>query len=130
MNGLRLILLIGGLLLIGVLIWLERRRPSRVQQEAEFRSERSEPPLGFADDDAPRAAAPANPAAADAAVMVMSARGPDPGRALPLIDWSTPVSAASADPPLISVGDIASVVRATPREEPAAEAAEDEAGQP
>jgi FtsZ-interacting cell division protein ZipA len=117
MNWLRLILLIGGLLLIAVLVWLERRRPSRVQQEAEFRGERNEPALGFADDDPVRPGAPARADAADEPAMVLSARGPDPGRSPPLIDWSTPVAAASADPPLINVGDI-SAVRVMAREQP------------
>lgn len=105
MNWLRLILLLGGLLLIAVLVWLERRRPSRVQQESEFRSERNEPALGFADNDAARADSGAD----DDAMMVMSARGPDPGRSPPLIDWSTPMAAAPADPPLINVGDTSAV---------------------
>ena len=86
MNWLRLILLTGGLLLIAVLVWLERRRPSRVLPETDFRTERSEPALGFADDEEPRAgprsesrasSAP-GPDADDEAVMLMSARGPDP----------------------------------------------------
>ena len=98
MNWLRLILLVGGLLFIAVLIWLERRRPSRVQQDGEFRVERNEPALGFADEPAPEDSPPA-----------FAPRGPDPGRAPPLIDWSTPVSVASADPPLIRVGDVSAV---------------------
>jgi hypothetical protein len=66
MNWLRLILLVGGLLFIAVLIWLERRRPSRVQQEAEYRGERNEPAFGFADEVAQRSRA----SAASSHVMV------------------------------------------------------------
>ena len=123
MNWLRIILLVGGLLLIAVLVWLERRRPSRVQQEPDFRTERSEPALGFADDDGLRAGARtdlrvsslADVEADEQSVMMMSARGPDPGRPPPLIDWSTPPAAAPADPPLINVGDV-SAVRTIARE--------------
>jgi len=105
MSWLRLILLVGGLLFIALLIWLERRRPSRVQQDGEFRVERTEPPMGFADEPAPR--------------------GPDPGRDPPLIDWSTPVTVAGANPPLIRVGDISA-----PRTVAAAEPSADESAPP
>ena len=110
-NGLRLILLVGGLLLIAVLVWLERRRPSRVQQGQDYRNERNEPVMGFADE-------PATPAEADEdEVMLMSARGPDVGRAPPLIDLTTPAAAvaASREPELINVGDL-STVRTVERE--------------
>lgn len=100
MSWLRVILLVGGLLFIGVLIWLERRRPGRVQQDGELRVERSEPAMGFADDPGPPIAAPGASAT------------------LPPIDWSTPVTVASADPPLIIVSDIPAS-----RAVPAAEAA-------
>lgn len=130
-NGLRLILLLGGLLLIAVLVWLERRRPSRVQQGQDFRSERNEPVLSFADEpantvEARNAARPgvSSGAHSDAGthddsddMMVVSARRSDVGRAPPLIDLTTPVRAAAIarEPELINVGDI-SAVRAVERE--------------
>lgn len=139
MSWLRLILLVGGLLLIAVLVWLERRRPSRVKQAPELRAERNEPVLGFADE--PPARVPANAGEADdEPMMAMPARGPDPGRRLPLIDRSMPpaqsLTQVSAQPPtaqpvgataldagLIDVGDI-SAVRTVEREaaEPLGEA--------
>jgi hypothetical protein len=96
MNGLRAILLLAGLLFIAALIWLERRRPSRVQPEADVRSGREEPAFGFQD-------------AEVASTGSGTPRGPDPGRALPLIDWSTPVGAAPPDPPLMEVAELAPV---------------------
>ena len=104
-NWLRLILLVGGLLLIAVLVWLERRRPSRVQQGQDYRSERNEPVMGFADEPVPHAEAD------DDGMMLMSARGPDVGRAPPLIDLTRPAAAvaASCEPELINVGDISTV---------------------
>jgi cell division protein ZipA len=96
MNGLRAILLLAGLLFIGALIWLERRRPSRVQPDADVRSGRDEPAFGFQD-------AEVVPTGSGAP------RGPDPGRALPLIDWSTPVGAASPDPPLMEAAELSAV---------------------
>ncbi len=97
MNGLRLILLLAGLLLIAVLIWLERRRPSRVQPDTEGRAGRDEPAFGFQELEPARSTGPGNGAP----------RGPDPGRPLPLIDWSTPVTAAAPDPPLLGDAAIA-----------------------
>ena len=117
MSWLRLILLVGGLLFIGVLIWLERRRPSRVQQDGEFRVERSEPPLGFADEPAPRTTTQG-----EEAPTPLAPRGPDPGRAPPLIDWSTPVTVASADPPLIIIDEISPPRTAAATAAPGAEA--------
>ena len=104
-NWLRLILLLGGLLLIAVLVWLERRRPNRVQQRPDYRSERNEPVMGFADEPVTHAGAE------DDGVLLMSARGPDAGRAPPLLDLTTPAVAAAAarEPELINVGDISSV---------------------
>ncbi|MGB8692752.1 MAG: cell division protein ZipA C-terminal FtsZ-binding domain-containing protein [Steroidobacteraceae bacterium] len=96
MNGLRAILLLAGLLFIAALIWLERRRPSRVQPEADVRSGREEPAFGFQD-------------AEVASTGSGTPRGPDPGRALPLIDWSTPVGAAPPDPPLMEVAELTPV---------------------
>ena len=103
MNGLRIILLLAGLLFIGALIWLERRRPSRVQPDTDVRAGRDEPAFGFQDDEVAHTTNPTSGAA----------RGPDPGRPLPLIDWSTPVAAAAPDPPLVEVAEI-SQVRALP----------------
>jgi hypothetical protein len=117
MNWLRLILLVGGLLFIGALIWLERRRPSRVQPQGEFRAERSEPAFGPPDEDSARAHT--------AEIADLAPRGPDPGRAPPLIDWSKPVAGDSEDPPLIRVGDV-SAVRVLAREQ----APPDEIAQP
>jgi FtsZ-interacting cell division protein ZipA len=104
-SWLRLILLLGGLLLIAVLVWLERRRPSRVQQGQDYRNERNEPVMGFADEPATHAGSD------DDGMMLMSARGPDAGRAPPLIDLTAPATAAapSREPELISVGDIPAV---------------------
>lgn len=110
MSWLRLILLVGGVLFIAVLIWLERRRPSRVQQDGEFRVERSEPAMGFADEPGPRTTAEV----VVEGPMILSARGPDPGRAPPLIDWSTPVMAASADPPCTVVAQAAEAPESPP----------------
>ncbi len=93
MNGLRAILLLAGLAFIVALIWLERRRPSRVQPDADVRSGRDEPAFGFQDTDL-------SPTGSGAP------RGPDPGRAVPLIDWSTPVGAAPPDPPLMGVAEL------------------------
>jgi len=99
MNGLRSILLLAGLLLIAALIWLERRRPSRVQPEADVRAGRDEPAFGFQETEVAHSTSTGSGAP----------RGPDPGRALPLIDWSTPVAAAPADPPLTDDAAISEV---------------------
>jgi FtsZ-interacting cell division protein ZipA len=84
MNWLRLILLIAGLLFIAGLVWRERRRNRNTQDASGGRaSERSEPVLELpAEQDAGAAAPPLSP------------RGPDPGRLPPVIDWSSPASAA------------------------------------
>ena len=116
MNGLRLILLLAGLLFIAALIWLERRRPSRVQPAADVRAGRDEPAFGFQESEF--AHSPSTGSGAP--------RGPDPGRALPLIDWSTPVAAAPADPPLMEEAGI-SQVRTPPATAAATAAAADAA---
>jgi len=99
MNGLRLILLLAGLLFIAALIWLERRRPSRVQPDADVRAGRDEPAFGFQD------AELAHSTSTNSGAL----RGPDPGRALPLIDWTTPIAATAPDPPLREVAEISPV---------------------
>jgi cell division protein ZipA len=88
---LRLILLVVGLLFIVALVWLERRgsRQDRgKEREAAPRPERSEPVLDL-------------PEHANVPTLqpLASSRGPDPGRALPVIDWSTATQAATAAAP-------------------------------
>ena len=122
MNWLRLILLVGGLLFIVLLVWFERRRPSRVQQESDFRGERNEPALGFADERPEQHGGP-TAVSQDAGefddLPALSPRGPDPGRAPPLIDWSTPLEQEPEDPPFIGAGDV-SAVRVVASDAPAA----------
>jgi len=88
MVWLRPILLVCAVVFIGALIWMERRRPSRVQSQSD---ERSDPVIHFADESAVTSARTAMGAAA-------TPRGPDPGRALPVIDWSVPLSASTSEP--------------------------------
>ena len=111
MSWLRPILLLVSAVIVGAIIWLERRRPNRVQVDESAHGERtggewsgraeayerSDPSIELEEQGAGAASVSWSAPA--------SARGPDPGRALPVIDWSTAVGSAPGEPQLIMIDE-------------------------
>jgi FtsZ-interacting cell division protein ZipA len=120
MSWLRPILLLVSAVIVGAIIWLERRRPKRVQVDESAHGERTggEWParadlydgsgrhaLSERSDPSIELEAEGESAANASWSAPASARGPDPGRALPVIDWSTAVGSAPGEPQLIMIDE-------------------------